>query len=377
METVETAFASVKVLNIAETIKGGIATYLSGLESGADTLACEFAHLVPLAQVDELKARRVFTHGGSRSPWGLLKLMRKTISVQREYRAQVVFAHSTFAGVVLCLTKPFLGAGVKTLYCPHGWAMFREMSWWKKRLVATVERAMSFVPSKVVNISAYEHAETASQGFSTRCALIPNAVADVEDFRLLDSGTSRPIRVLYVGRFDRQKGVDILLGALSRMGDSAVGRFEVDLVGDGVLDHGAEVLGHLPEHVKHHGWLDRTAIHKLYKAADILIMPSRWEGFGLCAIEAFRAGTPVLARRVGALPEIITDGVTGFLFDGGAEELASTLSGLELDRLRSMRLAARVAFEDRYRIDRLHGQYRDLLAGLMRSPVSCVTREGA
>lgn len=377
MHTVETAFSPVRVLNIAETIKGGVATYLSGLECGSDSLACEFAHLVPLAQAGELQAPRVFTHDGSRSPWGLFRLMCKTISVQKKYRAHVVFAHSTFAGVVLCLTRPFLGAGVKTLYCPHGWAMFREMSRWKKHLVAAVERAMSFVPSKVVNISAYEHAETASKGFSSQCTLIPNAVADARDYRVLDGDKLRPIRVLYVGRFDRQKGADILMGALSRIGDSAVGRFEVDLVGDGVLGDGADILGHLPKHMKHHGWLSPNSIHELYKAADILVMPSRWEGFGLCAIEAFRAGTPVLARRVGALPEVITDGITGFLFAGGAEELASALLKLELDRLRGMRPAARKAFEAHYRIDRLHKQYRDLFAELMSDPVSNDLRKRA
>jgi glycosyltransferase involved in cell wall biosynthesis len=47
--------------------------------------------------------------------------------------------------------------------------------------------------------------------------------------------------------------------------------------------------------------------------ADVLVHPARWEGFGLVLLEAMRAGLPIVATRVGAIPEVVRDGVTGLL----------------------------------------------------------------
>lgn len=364
MDPVDAARPTIRVLNIAETIKGGVATYLAGLELGQDALGCEFAHLIPVAHTHELQAARIFTHRGSRSPLGLLRLAWRAIAVQRQYRAHIVFAHSTFAGIVLCLIRPLLGRRVRTIYCPHGWAMFRDMGARKKQVVQSIERVMSYLPSRVVNISRFEHASTCEHGFSSRCMLIPNAVADVQDHRVSDSCDSRPLRVLYVGRFDRQKGIDIFLGAIRRLNEEGQGRFAFDVVGGEVLGDESSLPIILPPNVTHHGWLSGGRVHERYKAADILVMPSRWEGFGLCAIEAFRAGTPVLARRVGALTDIVSNGNNGYLFEGGAEELAQALLGLDLGELRAMRKAARHTFETSYRIERLHRQYRNLFCEL-------------
>ncbi|PMQ02587.1 D-inositol 3-phosphate glycosyltransferase [Dyella sp. AD56] len=353
-----------KVLNVAETIKGGVATYLAGLEAGQAALGWECAYLIPGAQSESLKAERVFAHDGSRSPAGLLRLAIRTIAMQKRYRADVVFAHSSFAGAALCLARPFLGRGVKTLYCPHGWAMFREMAGWKRSLIGLIERSMSFVPTRVINISQFEHDTVLARGFAKRCVLIPNAVADVSDRRIIGSSESGRLRVLFVGRFDRQKGLDTLIEAIRLLDRDRVNRLHFDLVGESVLGDGTHAVGDLLPHVTRHGWLTGKALQERYAEADILVMPSRWEGFGLCAIEALRAGTPVLARRVGALSEIVTHGVDGFLFDGGAKELRDALMNLDAAQLQAMRVAARMTFESRYRLDRLHRQYREMFARL-------------
>lgn len=357
--------APIKILNIAETIKGGIATYLAELELGQQVLSCEFAHLIPAVHSGELKALRVFTHQGSRSLLGLMKLMFKTVLTQRSYRADIVFAHSTFAGIVLCVVKPLLGRNVRTIYCPHGWSTFREMPNWKRRLVAAVERAMSFVPTRVINISKFEHESVSALGFSDQSVLIPNAVSDRSDFRDSDSMEARPIRVLYVGRFDRQKGIDILLEAIALLESQGFRGVEFDLVGGGVLEGDVPALLLAPPpHVTYHGWLGADEIHQRYKAADVLVMPSRWEGFGLCAVEALRAGTPVLARRVGGLSEIAVENESGYFFEGGAGELCDALRQLDLDNLRKMRAAARSRFDDLFRIERFYGQYQKLIGDL-------------
>ena len=86
------------------------------------------------------------------------------------------------------------------------------------------------------------------------------------------------------------------------------------------------------------GWLPRHAIDRYYAAADAVVMPSRWEGFGLVAIEAMRNGTAVIVSNRGALPELVEDGKTGHVFDldeGDLGNLERLLRGLDKSRLGS------------------------------------------
>lgn len=67
---------------------------------------------------------------------------------------------------------------------------------------------------------------------------------------------------------------------------------------------------------------------EVYRAADAVLVCSRSEAMGRVTVEAMFAGRPVLGYRGGATPELIVDGETGFLYDGGAEELAERMDRL-------------------------------------------------
>ncbi|WP_369781564.1 glycosyltransferase [Pseudomonas sp. WC2401] len=85
------------------------------------------------------------------------------------------------------------------------------------------------------------------------------------------------------------------------------------IVGDYVLGDSEQL--ELPSNARHIGWLTAEDLQSLYLTADILIVPSRWEGFGLVAVEAMRAGLPVIASNVGGLAEVVEDNATGILID--------------------------------------------------------------
>jgi glycosyltransferase involved in cell wall biosynthesis len=91
-------------------------------------------------------------------------------------------------------------------------------------------------------------------------------------------------------------------------------------------------------------------------------MPSRWEGFGLTALEAMRNGKPVIASRVGGLGELLIDGVNGIFIDPeDTEGLVVKLADLSKDSLRSMGGAASMIFSTGFGLDRPCKQWSDLM----------------
>jgi glycosyltransferase involved in cell wall biosynthesis len=139
------------------------------------------------------------------------------------------------------------------------------------------------------------------------------------------------IILLFVGRFDYQKGIDILLKLFTTR---AFPNIELILIGDNVLN---KDKFNIPPSVQHLGWLESAEIEKYYKLCDAVIIPSRWEGFGLVALEAMKNKKAVIASNVAALPEIVVNEVTGILFEiDKPDELYSILLSLDKKKLSQM-----------------------------------------
>ena len=119
----------------------------------------------------------------------------------------------------------------------------------------------------------------------------------------------------------------------------------------------AEKLG-LLDHVVYLGIQD--AVERLLGCADLFLLPSSEESFGLAALEAMSCGTPVIGTSIGGLPEVIEDGVDGFLFPvGDVDAMATAVVEFlrEPERMKAMRAAARAKAEARFRIESLVPEY--------------------
>ena len=102
----------------------------------------------------------------------------------------------------------------------------------------------------------------------------------------------------------------------------------------------AKVIAACSSDVEYLGPLSRNDLWRLLGDAHALVMPLRWhEPFGLVAVESLATGTPVVAWRMGALPEIIDDGVSGFLVGDVAEAVGSVELVGDLDRATCRRVA--------------------------------------
>jgi glycosyltransferase involved in cell wall biosynthesis len=114
----------------------------------------------------------------------------------------------------------------------------------------------------------------------------------------------RPFRLLFVGNLSRRKGADVLEPLLRRLGP----RFELWTT-TGLRNRAIE----LPPNCKTLGHLTEDALIAAYRAADAVIIPSRYEGFSYVALEAMACSKPVLGFRMTALPEVVAEGTTGLL----------------------------------------------------------------
>lgn len=148
--------------------------------------------------------------------------------------------------------------------------------------------------------------------------------------------------LLYIGRLSKEKGVEYILKAMPLI-IKKVPSVHLNIVGDGDEKHKLESLSkelNLENIVTFIGSVPYKEVGKYYKNANIIIVPSLWlEPFGLIGPEAMSAGRPVIASRVGGIPEWLDDGKTGFLVDpGNSKQISEKAIQLLSDRKLSQQM---------------------------------------
>ncbi|MGE3909861.1 MAG: glycosyltransferase, partial [Chloroflexota bacterium] len=133
--------------------------------------------------------------------------------------------------------------------------------------------------------------------------------------------------LLFVGRIQRLKGIDILVRAAGML-RSEIGPIKVllvggsgDLSGQQTSEEARELARireivqelNLGDTVRFVGAVEQARLADFYRAADVTVMPSTYESFGLVAVESMACGTPVVASRVGGLATVVRDGENGAL----------------------------------------------------------------
>ncbi len=272
---------------------------------------------------------------------------------------------------------------------PHV-AMFHTLGEVKRRARATEhepqvridgERAIAAGADRVIVASEHEkHLLTSLYGADASAISVIPCGIDLDVFTPMDKQHAREklgIRdgeriILFVGRIEPLKGIDILISAAAQLHDDE--NFKVLIVGgDATIDAQtaelraqADSLG-IDHHISFVGAVEHEDLPLYYNAADVCVVPSYYESFGLVAVEAMACGTPVVASRVGGLASTISDGRTGYLIpwrcpEPFAERLELLLDNDELRA--SFGRAAREAVE-RYRwvnvADAIAAMYEELL----------------
>lgn len=206
---------------------------------------------------------------------------------------------------------------------------------------------------------------------------VPNPVAPVTK----PAAPRRRDLVLFLGRIERRKGIFDLLDAISALRTS-VPAVRLVCAGGGDIEsvaRYAERLG-IGDAVSLPGWVAPPERQSLMDRAAVYVQPSYTEGLPMGLLEAMAAGLPVIATEVGGIPDVVTHGVTGFLFrPGDTAALERLLRRLmqDPDLGKRMALAAREAVRARCAADRVVAQLEEIYAGLgllTRAPASASAR---
>jgi len=191
--------------------------------------------------------------------------------------------------------------------------------------------------------------------------------------QVVSKSTDGQVYVLFVGRLETRKGIDVLLDVIPMI-SSANPSVRFIIIGDNALP-GSNGVPFSEQFLAEHracDWLSRVEfrgkvsdeeLQSAYAACDIFVAPSRFESFGLVFLEAMRVGKPVIGCRAGGMPEIISDGENGMLVSpGDSAELSSALTWMieHPEERARMGQAGRRIFETVFTSDKMADRSLDL-----------------
>ena len=156
----------------------------------------------------------------------------------------------------------------------------------------------------------------------------------------LDRKASDTCKLLFVGRLEERKGLSFLLRSFAKASRLTEYKLTLEIVGAGSPGNYQKLASRLgiEESVKFRGYLPVHELNNMYSTADIFVMPSRMEGFGIVLLEAMDYGLPIICTDRGGMPEVVSQYNRGFIVEFGNEKALATMIGKVADAVCHNRL---------------------------------------
>lgn len=312
--------------------RGGMATMMRLLIEDTDSRFR--VRLVP-TYIDDSPAAQLWT-GIS----GMLKASALVLSGS----VDVLHVHYSWRGSIVRKAVPLFVArlrGVPTIVHGHTTYFFS----WLEELPRPVGRAVRLAlraDYSVVLGHFHVKESCASLGFDeshTRVLYNPVVVPPVAP----SPRTEQPLRAVALGRLGENKGSYDLVRAIGMLPNEIRANLRVTLAGDGEVDQVREFVraNALEDTIDVVGWVGPVERDRLLAESAIFLLPSYSEGLPMAVLEAMASGVVPVSTAVGAIPEVVIDGVNGVLISPGEpEQLAAALQSLIVDAELRNRLAA-------------------------------------
>ena len=280
-------------------------------------------------------------------------LIRAVVALAREWRTDVIHGHDwMIAHVAAAAQETFHAPVVATL---HATEAGRHQGWLPTELSTAIHSVEWWLAHQATTVIACSHHMQweISRLFGvpeSRIAVIPNGI-DMAEWST--PGTARRLArdryaagvplIVFAGRLEWEKGIHTLLDAMALLlADVPDARLVIAGKGGKAEDLAkhAERLD-VGDAIRFTGWLPESDLHALVAAADLAVVPSLYEPFGLVALEAAALGTPIVVARTGGLAEIAAGGRVAATFPpGDANALAGVLRAALSDPVAMSQMAA-------------------------------------
>lgn len=297
--------------------------------------------------------------------WGV-KLIFKAISKIIEVKADVVYIGigkdlpSFIRDSVIILAAKLLGA---TLVCElHGMSfLFIEYP--------TKNKLFHFVINKIDKLRVLSTSiETylRGQGYENTIKVIDNGIPAPDACAKKIEGS---LRFLYMGTISKKKGFLTVVKFLETLKEAGISDFSLDVLGEWEdIAFKYAVLASLKEsivkdNIIFHGLIKNEKKWEYFKQAHIMVHFSEWDGQPLTIIEAMSQGVPVIATRVGAIPEMIDTTINGFLVDSPVEEAKNIVLAFTDGRLDYHEISKKAieTYNSRFTVEIMAARIEDLI----------------
>jgi glycosyltransferase involved in cell wall biosynthesis len=330
---------------------------------------------------------RIEELGREISPLRDLRAIVRLARLIRRERPQILHTHTAKAGTVGRVAAMLAGSRRPpvVVHTFHGHVLRGYFGPLRSRFFLLLERWLAAHTTALIAVGPQVRDDLVGLGVAPaeRFTVIRLGIELEERVRPSDDGRAETRRYLgvpderfmvgWVGRMTAVKRTDDVLGAFKRLRDDGVEAC-LCMVGDGPdrerLERRASELGVMRDTL-FLGYQEDVAPY--YAAFDALVLPSANEGTPVSVIEALAAETPVVATRVGGVPDVVRDGEEGFLVETGAtDELAERLRQLARDGELRRRLgrSGRERVLKRYAVERLLADVDRLYRELLREAMS-------
>lgn len=326
----------IKVLHIGEYVSGGVAVYLKTLIEESKESDIKNYLLMSSYKSDKnwrIDKNKITFYSYKRNFFRLIIAMIYIYSHIKKVQPDIIHVHSSWAGVMVRILYLCKKRREKIIYTPHGWSFIMENPFWKRKIYGLIEKTLSLVTDEIVNVSKYEEKKAIEYGIPFgKMSVIYNGVKEpIKKNNKVVNMKEDKLNLLFVGRLDYSKGLDIFLKTYYM---EEFSKLHLYIIGKSILEKN-EIRS--DNRTTYLGWIDNEELDLYYEACDVVVMPSRWEGFGLVAIEAMRNEKPIIASNRGALPELIENKKHGYIFDiDNPIELKNILMGLDKENLKNM-----------------------------------------
>ncbi|MEX5213778.1 MAG: glycosyltransferase [Nitrospiraceae bacterium] len=312
--------------------------------------------------------------------WGGIKIIKSLLEYFQENPCHIVHVHKYKDTILGGLAAKLAGVPciVRTVHgLTEAYAGFQSV---KIGFYRTLEHmVLAHIVSCLIAVSKTIHDVLAMKYKNSQVIHIYNGIevgkrrisrSRVETRAMLGVCSSEAL-IGTVGRLTPVKGQVHLLKAMRLLLDQGR-KVKLVLVGDGPLRHQLEEMVRKLEMLENVAFLgQRDDTYELMQAMDVFVLPSLSEGIPLVVLEAMVAGVPVLASRVGGIPEVIKDGATGMLVEAGNEVELANRCGMLLDRVdtaaqiaKSARERVEANFSAEVMVDRVAQLYRALVCNV-------------